>query len=595
MLLSRFWYVVLALLLAAAMFVLFLATSMYNRAGTRALGEGLSADSQVVSWYLKDDARQRSAQLIQFALDQDIQKYLHDSSESDAKVPDKSKEKVRDALKKVNSSISADFAFDAIFACDQHGRVVAFEGYEQASGMEDFELGGYPVVADALHGYVRDDTLVLDRVYRVVARPVEFDTGQPPAGAIIGARIIDDKFARELSSRTGAAIAFYANDSRVASAAPEGFDKSQLDQILRDLGDLGNDAEYNEKGRSSVRTIGRFLTAQYARLPGEAWDLGAGYAVARLPVHVEGPLGFFKQADDKDKKEASIWIALLIALLAAGAGIVFSLLEHSRPLMIFRNEAIRMAKGETDQLVPSKFRGIYRKIASDLNDGIEKVAAKGGVPRRAADLKQVLGDLPAEPQMSAFSLPGDQAPPASSPGARQKGLPSAPSNPNPFMSPQQKPLPSPPGAAVQAVAPYEGAGGAAEPSGGDGAGAPTGPGGKPLPQPPRRVGTPAPPAPAPAPEAAALQPSPVAAVAAAPATAAEPVDTAAEWHKVYEDFVHTKEQCGENTVGFSYEKFEQTLKKNQEALMKRHGAKRVKFSVYVKDGKAALKASPIRD
>ena len=37
MLLSRFWYVVLALLLGAAAFVLYLAMSMYNRAGARAL------------------------------------------------------------------------------------------------------------------------------------------------------------------------------------------------------------------------------------------------------------------------------------------------------------------------------------------------------------------------------------------------------------------------------------------------------------------------------------------------------------------------------------------------------------------------------
>ncbi len=55
-------------------------------------------------------------------------------------------------------------------------------GYEQASGNADFELGGYPVVADALRGYIRDDTLVLDRIYRVVARPVELDTSQLPAG-----------------------------------------------------------------------------------------------------------------------------------------------------------------------------------------------------------------------------------------------------------------------------------------------------------------------------------------------------------------------------------------------------------------------------
>ena len=41
-------------------------------------------------------------------------------------------------------------------AVDQHGRVVASLGYVQASGNEDFELGGYPIVADALHGYVRE-------------------------------------------------------------------------------------------------------------------------------------------------------------------------------------------------------------------------------------------------------------------------------------------------------------------------------------------------------------------------------------------------------------------------------------------------------
>jgi len=562
MLLSRLWYVFLALLLGVALFVLYLATSMYNRVGGRTQGQGLSSDSQVVSWYLKDDARQRAAQLISFALDGDIQKYLHESSDSEAKVPEKSREKVKSALKKVNGGVPQEFSFDAIFAVDQHGRVVAFEGYEQASGMEDFELGGYPVVADALHGFIRDDTLVLDRVYRVVARPVEFDIGQLPAGAIIGARIIDDRFARELSSRTGAAIAFYANDTRVAAGAPEDFEKSQLDQILRDLPELAADPEYREKGRSQVRNIGKFLTAQYARLPGEAWELGAGYAVARLPVHVEGPFDFFKQADDKDKAQANIFVAFLVALFAAGLGVGFSYLEHTRPLQVFRDESERLAKAQIDQLQPSKFRGIYRKIASDLNDGVEHIAAKGGVPRRAADLKQVLGDLPAEPQMSAFSFPGEQQQvPPSSPGSPGSGgkkiLPSAPSNP----LAAAKPLPTAPRSPF-AAAP-------APPPTGDGNGAAAEPG---LPTPPPRSGRPPPPG--------------------VPGADANQRD---EWHSVYQEFVRTKEQCGENVAGFTYEKFEQTLRKNQEALIKRHGAKRVKFSVYVKDGKAALKASPIKD
>ena len=69
---------------------------------------------------------------------------------------------------------------------------------------------------------------------------------------------------------------------------------------------------------------------------------------------------------------------------------------------------------------------------------------------------------------------------------------------------------------------------------------------------------------------------------------------AAAWLAVYEEFVALKKQCGENIEGFTYEKFEQTLKKNRDALVQRHGASKVKFSVYVKDGKAALKASPIK-
>jgi hypothetical protein len=550
MLLSRFWYVVLALLLGAAAFVLFLAVSMFNRSSARSMGEALSSDSQVVSWYLKDDARMRAAHLIKFALEDDIAKFLSKSSESEAKVPQEARDKVLAGLRRVNEKIPSDQAFDAVFAVDQHGRVVAFLGYEQASGMDDFELGGYPVVADALHGYVRDDTLVLDRIYRVVARPVEFDLSQAPAGAIIGARIVDPKFARELSNRTGAAVAFSVQGQNVASAAPEGFDKSQLDLIIADIGSVDEDAEYVEKGRSGIRTIGKGLGVQYARLPGEAWELGAGYAVGRLPIQVDGPIGFFKKADDKDKQSVPIVVVGLIALGAAALGMLFSAFEHSRPLGIFRSEAQKLAQGKLDQLHPSKFRGVYRKIASDLNDGIDQVAAKGGVPRRAADLKQVLGDIPDEPQMSAFSFPGE-------PGSSGGSIDIEPSQPG-FLppSPSQPRLPKAP--------------------------------------PPRVIGVAQPTAPANLEPAAPGRPPPRRPPAAAQATGNGGGELE-EWRHVYEQFVATKHQCGESTDGFTYEKFEQTLKKNRDALVQRHGAKRVRFSVYVKEGKAALKASPIKE
>jgi hypothetical protein len=559
MLLSRFWYVLLSLLLGAACFVLFLAGSMYNRANSRTLAERLSADSQVVSWYLKNDARERTAQLVKFALNDDIGKFLDKSSKSEASVPKDARDKVAAALREVNESIDPQFAFDAVFAVDQHGRVVAHLGYEQASGMEDFELGGYPVVADALHGYIRDDTLVLDRLYRVAARPVEATAGQLPAGAIIGARIIDDRFARELSSRTGSAVAFFTRGQRVASGAPEGFDRSQLDQISTDMKDLEQDEEYREKGRSKVRMMGEQLGFQYTRLPGEAYALGAGFAVGRRANYVPNPLAFFSQADDKDKEQVSLGLVIGIAVAAAAMGLLFTFLEHSRPLGLFRREAVRLSKGEADQLLPSKFRGVFRKLASDLNDGIDQVAAKGGVPRRAANLEQVLGDLPKEPQMSAFSFPGDSAAPRPEPTEDpDRRLPEPP----PSAPRGARPLPRPPSAHGEVSDEAE----AADAESASGPRPPAPPGRRPPPT-PTRGGA------ASDPEAARL----------------------AEWRRVYEDFVATKQQCGEPTEGFTYEKFEKTLQKNQAALVKRHGAARVKFSVYVKEGKAALKASPIRD
>jgi hypothetical protein len=67
-----------------------------------------------------------------------------------------------------------------------------------------------------------------------------------------------------------------------------------------------------------------------------------------------------------------------------------------------------------------------------------------------------------------------------------------------------------------------------------------------------------------------------------------------EWQKVYEDFVALKKQCGEPTVGLTFDKFKGTLQRNKDALVQRHGVTRVKFTVYVKEGKAALKASPVK-
>ncbi len=135
--------------------------------------------------------------------------------------------------------------------------------------------------------------------------PSSEDVNGEPVGAVIGAKIIDDTFARAVTKRTGAAVGFYADGARVASGAPEGFDKANLDQITQDLKLLDDNKDYVEKGRSEVRVIGQHLGVVYARLPGEAWELGAGYAVGRLAASVESPLNFLDKANNDDKSEGA--------------------------------------------------------------------------------------------------------------------------------------------------------------------------------------------------------------------------------------------------------------------------------------------------
>lgn len=545
MILSRVWIALLSLALAGALFTLYLAQSMYNRSGGRVLAEGLSSDSQVVSWYMRHAARERSSRLINATLNPEIIGSLAAASRSRTAVPAKAKAEAKAGIKKFLTKNEGEFAFDAVFAVDQYGRVVAVSGYDAARGYSEFELGGYPVVADALRGYIRDDVLAWDRLFTAVARPVEAIAGEPPIGAVIGMKAIDDRFARKISERTGTAVAFYHDGERVSSGAPPSFNKALLDGIVSDMVGLADDQDYQGKGRSAVRYLSDSTAVVYARLQGTTWKLGSGYVVGREASKVSGPFAFFANADDKDKASANFFVVGLALLLALGIGLLFTFLEHTKPLNKFRGLAEELAGGKIDQLPTSRVSGGLRKIAGLFNDGMERVAVKGGGTRRAADLSQVLGDIPDEPSMSAFTFSEPQAATTNATGgpATDSGLGRLP--------------PAPGGLPPAAPAPG-------------------------LPRPPRQVTNGG------APPAGVQPPSPR--QGSGPANGDNP-----EWEGVYREYLQTRQACGESTEGLSFDKFMGTLQRNREAIIKRHGVSRVKFSVYVKQGRAALKANPIRE
>jgi hypothetical protein len=585
MILSRVWYFLLGIAVGVALYVVYVAVGQYDRQTMHALKEGLASDSQTVEWALKIDARRRLDALLAGAVDPTLQGALVAADTSkEAKVPEKSRTDAKKALGTVNDAIPADWRPDAVFAIDRDGRVVGEIGFETLlTGNEDFELGGYPAVNDALHGWLRDDVWLLGgKMYVVVARPVEYDVTQRPAGAIVGLKEINGRFATDLAKRTRTNVAFYAQGKNVATAVGnEGFDAEKLEKAGVELQSV-DEKTYGDGGRSQVRMLGDDLGAIYARLPGDVWSLGGGFSVVRARVALGGPMGFLSGADDNDKKNVP-WVLLVVIALGAGLiGIAFTIPEHTLPLRELLVQAETFKSGAVDGLQVARFRGAYRLAAQGINQGLEKAIEKsGGVTRKPADLESILGPTPAQPAMSAFSFPGPADPQA------------------PAMAPGPVPPPGPPSSPGGLPAPHNRVASAPGP-GVNGAGPPR----PPPPLNPRPGGPPPPlrsgPGAGPVPSAAAPMEEDedatlVGSVPAEVMAQASGMSEGAEWKAVFDDFVRTKKQCNEPTDGLTFEKFTQTLKKNRDALVARHGCKRVKFSVYVKEGRASLKATPVKD
>lgn len=68
----------------------------------------------------------------------------------------------------------------------------------------------------------------------------------------------------------------------------------------------------------------------------------------------------------------------------------------------------------------------------------------------------------------------------------------------------------------------------------------------------------------------------------------------AHFKETYERFLEMRKRCGEPTSDLAFDRFLAKLAKNREGLIKKYNCRTVRFQVYEKDGKAALKATPVR-
>ena len=633
MILSRIWYVILAHPARGGVLHRRRSRSVSTTAATQAaMEETLKADSQVVSWAMQVDARRRLDVLLLAAVDPGHREGDPGRERQGRRSRRRRRRRARKALRAFNDKLPADYKNDVLFIADREGRLVAQIGYDAGQRLPR-------VRARRLSGRLRRASRLPSRRHlgagaeasrassRVRSRTRSVSRRSAPSSGSAGST---RRFAKEIGKRTRTNIAFFALGQRVASAATHrGLRREARSRrsaaiskaVARGQGVQGERAHRRAPARPDDK--GGVL---FVRLPATRWELGGGLR-GRAPEGRRslGRLGFINGADDTDKKNVKLWLVGAIVFGAALFGILFSFLEHSMPMGEMRR-AGREAEEGRDRRPPAPAlpRRLSARSRRDINEGIQRVVEKGGgTARKPADLESILGPVPAQPSMSAFSFPLTRRLGAAADGAEHgRGAFNQPRGREPDR--REQPLPRRAAAAGRAVA--SGRPSAARPASrpgtpGPGAGRTRG-----LAQPGRAAGIPAAlaatserwrcpvrrqarrstrrsrpgagshsatvaasparrrcgmqaTAPAPFPLASrarkklgkdedeqtmVAQPSADLIAATGGHTAA--ADPAAEWHQVYEEFLRTKRECGEPTDGLTFEKFQQTLKKNRDAL-----------------------------
>ncbi|HKU38442.1 MAG TPA: MXAN_5187 family protein [Polyangiales bacterium] len=594
MLLSRFWYIFLAVTAGAAAGAALLSQGIINARTTEQVSDQLRRDRLELDAILKLEARMRLDRIAFITVDNKLGASLKQAAgvndeKTLAKLASDAKEALRGHVARVleaagGDTKGGDLAPDLVLAVDSAGRIIGQLGSLEANP-PGRSVATYPFVARALRGYLRDDVVVYDRrVYRVAARPVLH--GGEYVGAIVHGYKFDNAFVERMTEGLGgASVAFFYGTNTLASFTPA--NAPVLAEIAAPLPEALKDEHFLKGERTAPIELKSGGRAVYSLLVGGAALAGVGYVIARPMQLMASPLDLFENASQQDVQALPLPLLGGAVALLAILGLLSIYLERDRPNKALLGKIQEVSKGDRDRLIVTEWRGVYRKLADAVNQAIdksvEKAAEMAPSSKKKANLDEILGPTPAASTEPYFGF-ADNAP-AKPKAAAPAPAPAAPA---PAPAPAAKPAPAPIAAAPQPPA---------------AARAPEPPKPAALPQPaaPKPAAVPVPkvmpklgavPAPAPA-NTVVAAPEPAAAVVAS-TPAADGFDEATHFREVYAEYLTLRRECGENSDGLSYDKFENTLVKTRDQVLSKHPGKGVRFTVYVKEGKAALKAAPIK-
>ncbi|MBA3394453.1 MAG: hypothetical protein H0T89_17540 [Deltaproteobacteria bacterium] len=582
---SKIWFFLVAVAAAIALTIALVMPRPAQRAMVNEEHQRITVACGVIDILLTDDARNRIDLAGSFARTSEIVGALESASGAD-KLDDARMKQVRGVGEGVMKTIQGSRKPDFAILIDKRGRVVARVQLDE----NDYGdvLAGRPLVDDALAGYLRDDLWVQNgTMYFVTASPVvKRDPPVEYVGAIVLGHAVTNELSKKLVGSLGVDVGFYLGGDTVAGSKTLALDMTPMTAAVAKLkGDLSGDCAATHP--IQVRAGNEDYTALVARLPGEAAQKKAFYTVYTKRPQELGFAATLKIVRQGDLSMATFpWIivgAVFLIALAVGIGLMF--FEADRPLRRLTADAVRLAKGETERLAEDAHPGKFGSIARSVNIAIDKLGRDAKSAKK--DLDGLLGPAP-EGSLGTIDLlatalpssrPGGPAPAVAAPPSefRFSGsgpTPSGPQHPRPG-TPPPRPATPPPFKTVQ-----------------------TQPGHTPAP--PSALGGSRHPTPAPLPV-----PTPAPASVSAPLSLDDDILGGFEsegrgtvdpyFKSVYDQFVSTKQSCGEPTAGLTYEKFAEKLVRNRDDLTSKTGCKDVRFTVYVKDGKAALKATPVKD
>lgn len=482
MLFSRFWMVLLALVVGASLSAMTMARKTYDHDRASDVAAMVDGDRRSVEEFLRRDARTRLDDLGPLASDASLVSLMVTSTRRAADTPAAIGPAITARLRELNQGLGP-LRGEVLFAVDPRGIVVGRVGLQESEVGQ--YVGGLPLVERAIAGNVRDDLWEISgTAYRMAARPV-ISEGRYYVGAVVHGMAVQGRFVETVAQLIpGASVIFFGATStyggftpvpeRGAVAAPP------IAALADPLRSLTERPEWSARGAASFDLPEQGGRAAYAALPG---SVGAGIAVGRgLPTM---PPDFLLRAskDDVGRVPFGAIFAAVAALIIVGFALFYWEYDSKKRRLI---AALReLQKGPANRVDPLVLDGFARDVAVAANDGIDEVVRReigrsGGKLRSVNDLESLL------------SNPGD-----------------------------------PPGTPANVRLPLNEA------------------------------------------------------------------DEQRQWREVFEQFVARRRECGESTDGVTWDRFSATLQKSRAEVVSRARSRSARFSVVVKDGRAAVKAAPL--